>query len=40
MTIAKQRLGKHCPKIEIIAEAEVIFARQRLGKHLFRGNEC
>jgi hypothetical protein len=32
----RQRLSKHCLNAEIIAEVEVIFARQRLDKHLFQ----
>jgi hypothetical protein len=38
---ARQRLSKHCLNAEIIAEAEVIFARQRLEVNTCsRGNEC
>jgi hypothetical protein len=33
-SFGRQRLGKHCLKAGII-EAEVFFASQRLGKHLF-----
>jgi hypothetical protein len=32
---ARQRLGERCIQAGIIAEAKVIFARQRLGKQLF-----